>query len=89
MNKLIVFSGAGLSADSCIATFRDSNGLWHNHDLNKVCDINTWEENYDLVHEFYGERRQEVSKAKPNKMHKMLADLQVNHGIERVELYSL
>jgi NAD-dependent deacetylase len=88
LNKLIVFSGAGLSADSGIATFRDSNGLWHNHDLNKVCDINTWEANYDLVHKFYDERRQEINNAKTNKMHEMLANLQVKYGIERVELWT-
>ena len=88
MNKLIVFSGAGLSADSGIATFRDSNGLWHNHDLNKVCDINTWEANYNLVHEFYSERRLEISIAKTNKMHEMLANLQVKYGANRVELWT-
>ena len=55
--RLVIFSGAGLSAESGIATFRDSDGLWENHDVEEVCNIDTFEKNYRLVHKFYNQRR--------------------------------
>ena len=84
MSKIVIFSGAGLSADSGLGVFRGSNGLWNNYDINKVCNINTWEENYNLVHEFYSKRRKEYLNAVPNSMHKMIANLQNEYGAERV-----
>lgn len=73
--KLIVFSGAGLSADSGIATFRDSDGLWANYDPMEVCNFKNWEKNYELVHRFYNLRRAELRSVKPNAMHEFLASL--------------
>lgn len=72
----MIFSGAGLSAESNLATFRDSNGLWANYDPMEVCNFHNWEENFDLVHYFYDLRRGELAKAQPNAMHKFLASLE-------------
>ncbi len=56
--RLIIFTGAGISAESGVPTFRTGpDGLWHNHRIEDVCNINTFEQNYDLVHEFYNARR--------------------------------
>ena len=73
--KLVIFSGAGLSVDSGIATFRDSDGLWANYDPLEVCNFKNWEANYALVHKFYNLRRGELSSVKPNAMHEFLASL--------------
>jgi len=72
--KLIVFSGAGLSAESGLSTFRgSSSGLWHNYDINKVCNYRTWKQNYDLVHGFYSMRRNQLATVEPNSAHRMIA----------------
>lgn len=84
MSKILFFSGAGLSADSGLGVFRGGKGLWDEYDINKVCNFNTWLDNYDLVHEFYSKRRIEYAKAKPNKMHKAIAELQQAYGKEKV-----
>lgn len=73
MSKIIVFSGAGISAESGIPTFRDKNGLWENHKVEEVADYNTWKDNFDLVHKFYNQRRHDLSKVKPNFAHKMVS----------------
>lgn len=62
MNKkplLIVFTGAGFSADSGLQTFRGSGGLWNNYKIQDVCNWNTWKNNYQLVHEFYDNLREQ------------------------------
>lgn len=84
MSKILFFSGAGLSADSGLSTFRDSGGLWDKYDIDKVCNIATWIQNYELVHEFYNMRRTEYKKAEPNAMHLLIADMQKRYGKERV-----
>lgn len=84
MSKMVFFSGAGLSADSGLGVFRGGNGLWDKYDVNQVCNINTWEKNYNLVHEFYSLRRVEYAKAKPNSMHKAIASLQQKYSSEKV-----
>jgi len=86
MSRLLFFSGAGLSADSGLATFRDSNGLWDKYDPQVVCNFSNWNENYDLVHEFYNARRVEYRNALPNKMHKLMADIQLKLGVDNVEI---
>lgn len=75
MKKIIVLSGAGLSAPSGLSTFRDNNGLWDKYDLNVVCNYENWERNFKLVHQFYNTRRLELKSVKPNKMHKKIAEL--------------
>lgn len=74
--NLFVFSGAGLSAASGIPTFRDENGLWHNHKIDQICDYTTWKQNAQLVHEFYNQRRQDLSTVSANAAHYMIADWQ-------------
>ncbi len=82
--QLVVFSGAGLSADSGISTFRSEDGTWNNHDVDQVCNIYRWKENFDLVHEFYNERRVDLASREPNPMHKLLADWQDRFGAKLV-----
>ncbi len=84
MGRVLFFSGAGLSADSGLGTFRGSNGLWDKYDINKVCNYHTWRNNYDLMHEFYNLRRVEYAKAQPNEAHKVMAKLQCEYGNDKV-----
>ncbi len=84
MAKILFFSGAGLSADSGLGVFRGGNGLWDKYDINKVCNIVTWRANYNMVHEFYSKRRCQYVDAEPNKMHKVIAELQNKYGEEKV-----
>lgn len=87
--KLFVFSGAGLSAESGIKTFRDTGtGLWHNYPLEEVCNIRTALQNKAKVFEFYNSRIDEIAKAEPNQAHRVLAQLQECFGVERVQLYT-
>ena len=71
--KLIILTGAGLSAESGLRTFRDSNGLWENHSVEQICDGRTWRRNFELVHKFYNDRRTQLATAVPNEAHKMIA----------------
>lgn len=73
---LVILSGAGISAESGISTFRDSNGLWENHRIEEVATLNAWEENPDLVTHFYNIRRQQVLNSKPNQAHRFIASLE-------------
>lgn len=73
--RIIVFSGAGISAESGIATFRDGNGLWANYDPQIVCNYRNWKQHYNLVHEFYNKRRAELRNVKPNKAHEIIKHL--------------
>ncbi|MBJ6351718.1 MULTISPECIES: SIR2 family NAD-dependent protein deacylase [unclassified Acinetobacter] len=76
MTKLVVFSGAGMSAESGISTFRDSNGLWENYDIQQVATPKAWQKNPVLVQRFYNERRKNILEAKPNEAHQYIAKLQ-------------
>lgn len=78
MKKLVVFSGAGISAESGLSTFRDSGGLWENYDIKEVATPEAWEQNPGLVLEFYNMRRKQVVEAQPNKAHFKIAELE-NH----------
>jgi NAD-dependent deacetylase len=73
---LIVFSGAGLSAESGLATFRGASGLWEGVSIRTVCDISTWEDNFEAVHEFYDARRSAGATAQPNLAHRTIAEWQ-------------
>ncbi|WP_334094555.1 SIR2 family NAD-dependent protein deacylase [Helicobacter typhlonius] len=75
MPKLVIFSGAGLSAESGLETFRDNGGLWAQYDPMEVCNYENWLENFALMHRFYNLRREELGKVQPNAMHKFLATL--------------
>lgn len=76
MKKLVVLTGAGVSAESGISTFRDSNGLWENYNVADVATIEGWWRNRSLVLEFYNQRRGELATKKPNKAHKLIAELE-------------
>lgn len=79
--KLVVLSGAGMSAESGISTFRDSNGLWENHDIMEVASPVGWKNNRELVLEFYNQRRKNVLEAEPNKAHYLLAELEKDYDV--------
>lgn len=64
--RLVVFSGAGLSADIGLSTFRGADGLWENHRIEVVCDGRSWRQNRDLVHRFYNARRASLADVEPN-----------------------
>lgn len=74
--KIVVLTGAGISAESGIKTFRDSDGLWEGHDVMEVASPQGWETNRDLVTEFYNLRRAQLLEVKPNAAHKAFAALE-------------
>jgi NAD-dependent deacetylase len=74
--RLVVLSGAGISAESGLKTFRDSNGLWEEHDIYEVASPQGWQKNPGLVLEFYNMRRRDARTALPNAAHIGLAKLQ-------------
>ncbi|MDR2834952.1 MAG: NAD-dependent deacylase [Bacteroidales bacterium] len=76
MKHIVFLTGAGISAESGISTFRDSNGLWENYDVEKVASINGWYENPSLVNKFYNERRKQLETVEPNEAHKLIAELE-------------
>lgn len=80
--KLVVLSGAGISAESGIPTFRDANGLWEGHDVTEVASPEGWRKNQKLVLDFYNLRRKAVSEAKPNTGHQILAELEEHFDVE-------
>ncbi|MFW1730720.1 SIR2 family NAD-dependent protein deacylase [Acinetobacter baumannii] len=82
MTKLVVFSGAGMSAESGISTFRDSNGLWENYDIQQVATPEAWEKNPALVQRFYNERRKNILEAQPNEAHQYIAKLQDYYDVQ-------
>lgn len=78
--KIIIFSGAGLSAESGISTFRDSNGLWENFKIEEICNEYTWKDNFSKVHEFYNARRAQLADVQPNEAHKTIKRLHDKFG---------
>ena len=79
--KLVVLSGAGVSAESGISTFRDSNGLWDNYNVDDVANIRGWRRDPGLVLEFYNIRRAELAGVKPNSAHYAIADLEKDYDV--------
>ncbi len=76
MKKLIVLTGAGISAESGIATFRDAGGLWEGHKVEDVATPEGWRKNQELVLDFYNQRRKKALEVKPNRGHEILAALE-------------
>ena len=76
MKKLVVLTGAGMSAESGLSTFRDSNGLWENYPVQQVATPEGWKENPELVLKFYNMLRNQLLKVKPNDGHKGLVELE-------------
>jgi len=75
MARVLILSGAGISAESGISTFRDSGGLWDEYDVKVVCQADSLEKNEDLTIEFYNKRRAELESKEPNHAHKTIAKL--------------
>ena len=76
--NLVVLSGAGISAESGIKTFRDANGLWEGHDVMEVASPQGWYKNPELVLNFYNQRRAQLKEVQPNAAHNILGELE-NH----------
>ena len=76
MKKLVVLTGAGMSSESGIKTFRDSGGLWEEYDVSEVATPMAWKRNRELVLRFYNERRRQLASSKPNEGHLGLARLE-------------
>lgn len=78
--RIIIFSGAGLSAESGISTFRDSNGLWENNKIEEICNEGTWKRNFEKVHNFYNQRRTQLKDTVPNEAHKTIKRIKDKYG---------
>lgn len=81
MKKIVALTGAGVSAESGISTFRDADGLWEGHDIMEVASPEGWRKNPVLVLDFYNKRRQQLMKVEPNEAHLKLAELQDHFDI--------
>ena len=81
MKKIVVLTGAGISAESGIKTFRDADGLWEGHDIMEVASPIGWKKNPELVLDFYNKRRAQLLMVKPNKAHEILAELEEHFDI--------
>jgi NAD-dependent deacetylase len=81
MKKITVLSGAGVSAESGIKTFRDSGGLWEGHDVMEVASPEGWTKDRELVLNFYNERRKNALTSKPNPGHKIIAELEDHFNV--------
>ncbi len=79
--KMIVLTGAGISAESGLRTFRDSDGLWEGYDIYEVASPTGWEKNPALVQDFYNMRRKDVMAAQPNAAHTGLAQLEADYDV--------
>lgn len=80
--KIVVLTGAGISAESGLKTFRDSDGLWEGYNIEDVATPEAWERDPELVQEFYNERRRQVVAAQPNEAHMALAALEEHHDVQ-------
>ena len=76
MKKIVVLTGAGISAESGIKTFRGADGLWEGHDIMEVASPIGWRNNKKLVLDFYNQRRRQLLKVNPNEGHKALVELE-------------
>lgn len=80
-NKIVVLTGAGISAESGISTFRDSGGLWEKHRIEDVATFEAWKRNRELVLEFYNQRRRQLAEVKPNAAHIALTRLETMYDV--------
>lgn len=82
MKTIVVLTGAGISQESGIKTFRDSDGLWENHRVEDVATYDAWKKNPDLVRNFYNARRKELYNVEPNEGHKQLLRLEEKFNLQ-------
>ena len=84
LEKIVVLSGAGMSAESGISTFRDANGLWNNYEIMEVASPEGWRKNMELVLDFYNQRRSQLLDCEPNFAHRSLAILEKDFRVNIV-----
>lgn len=82
MKKIVVLTGAGISAESGVSTFRDSNGLWENHRIEEVASPIAWENNQAMVLDFYNQRRKQLFEVEPNDGHRWLIKLEEKYNVQ-------
>ncbi len=82
MKKLVVLTGAGISAESGLKTFRDMGGLWEEYDVTQVASPEGWAKDMDLVLRFYNERRRQLVSSKPNQGHLTLVELEKHFDVQ-------
>ncbi|PRX54439.1 SIR2 family NAD-dependent protein deacylase [Flagellimonas meridianipacifica] len=82
--KIVVLTGAGMSAESGLKTFRDANGLWEGHDVMEVASPQGFARNPELVLEFYNQRRRQLLQVNPNEGHKALVELEAKYDVSIV-----
>ena len=80
-NKILVFTGAGVSKESGVDTFRDNGGLWMNYDVHKVAHIDAWKNDPQLVLDFYNMRKNDMLSVKPNLAHEIIAELEKDFDV--------
>ncbi|MEI7596300.1 MAG: NAD-dependent deacylase [Bacteroidota bacterium] len=80
--NIVILTGAGISAESGIRTFRDSGGMWEDYDIMEVASIQGWNKNQQLVLDFYNARRKQLLECKPNRAHYLLAELEEKHNVQ-------
>ena len=76
MNRIVALTGAGMSAESGLKTFRDANGLWEGHDVMQVASPEGWHRDPEMVLDFYNQRRRQLFDVRPNRGHELLAELE-------------
>lgn len=81
MKRLVILTGAGMSAESGISTFRDSNGLWQNHRIEEVASPEAWARNPEMVMKFYNQRRKQLFEVDPNAGHHALVRLEAKYDV--------
>lgn len=81
MKRIVVLTGAGVSAESGVSTFRDSDGLWENHKVEDVASIEGWYRNPGLVLDFYNQRRRQLADVRPNAAHLAIAELENEYKV--------
>ena len=84
MRRVVALTGAGISAESGLKTFRDSGGLWEGYDVNTVATPEAWHRDMKLVLDFYNMRRSQLKTAQPNQAHRLIADLQEYYHVDVV-----
>lgn len=81
-SRIAVLSGAGMSAESGIRTFRDSGGLWEEHNIYEVATPEAWQRNPEMVQQFYNQRRKQLLEVQPNEAHHALAELEAHFTVD-------
>lgn len=81
MKKIVFLTGAGISAESGVKTFRDSDGLWEGHDVMSVASTDGWKKDKEIVLKFYNQRRRQLDTVEPNIAHTLIAELEKNFDV--------